>query len=204
MFGRKEQVRFYVDGMPAAEKQETHTERDQTRQKALIKTDIALSNLESRLIARRRVRKHRLSCASKYLRQAFHWSLEHRPTFAEYISNKDYDIVLCPTEADVFIAAECQPQDGVLSCDNDMIFYCIILVLWRPVGSYKSRRFIPCPKSIVLNTLVLPPTQLTAHAILSGNDYVSNIPHLAFETSLKITKGMKEASHSRAPTNFCC
>ena len=189
--GDTDKMRFYVDGMPAAEKKQTHVNRQQGRQKALIKSAAAITNLESRLADRKRIRKHHISSAHKLLRQAFYWPLEYRRSFVEHMSNKGYDIVLCPTEADVLIAAECQPQDAVVSCDSDMLFYHTIPVVWRPVGSFKSRRFLPYEKSAVLEALGLSSTQLTALAILSGNDYVGNIPHLAFETNLKIIKKMQ-------------
>ncbi|KAF8945468.1 hypothetical protein BGZ47_002576 [Haplosporangium gracile] len=113
MHGRKEQVRFYVDGMPATERQETHTERDQARQKALIKADTALSNLESRL-TRNDASVNTMSAAP---------------------------------------ASTC------------------------------GRHFIG------LSSI------FTALAILSDNDYVGNILHLAFETNLKTIKGMEEEQY---------
>ncbi|KAG0222030.1 hypothetical protein BGW42_006962, partial [Actinomortierella wolfii] len=181
-------MRIYVDGQPAVEKQGTHADRDKARSEALIKADAAIFALESRLAKSQRIRKHHIKNANKYLQQAFHWPLEYRQSFVEYMSNKGYNIVLCPTEADVLIAAECQTHDAVVSCDSDMLFYRNIPVFWRPVGYYKSRRFIKYEKSAILETLGLSPAQLTALAILSGNDYIKNIPYLAFETNLKLIK----------------
>ncbi|KAG0041871.1 hypothetical protein BGZ83_001203 [Gryganskiella cystojenkinii] len=184
--GSKESMRLYIDGMPAAEKEETHASRHQVRQKALIKAAPAISNLEARLAEKKRVRKHHISSANKLLRQAFHWSLENRKSFVEYMTSKNYDIVLCPTESDVLIAAECQPQDAVISCDSDLLFYKTIPVVWRPMGSYKARRFVPYERNAILEALDLSSSQLTALAILSGNDYAANIPHLAIHTNHKI------------------
>ncbi|KAG0220495.1 hypothetical protein BGW41_007888, partial [Actinomortierella wolfii] len=186
--GAKDVMRIYVDGQPAVEKQGTHADRDKARSEALIKADAAIFALESRLAKSQRIRKHHIKNANKYLQQAFHWPLEYRQSFVEYMSNKGYNIVLCPTEADVLIAAECQTHDAVVSCDSDMLFYRNIPVFWRPVGYYKSRRFIKYKKSAILETLGLSPAQLTALAILSGNDYIKNIPYLAFETNLKLIK----------------
>lgn len=104
------------------------------------------------------------------------------------MTNKGYDIVLCPTEADVLIAAECQPHDAVVSSDSDLLFYKTVPVVWRPVGSLKSRRYLPYEKNEVLKALGLSSTQLTALAIISGNDYVANIPHLAIATNRKIVQ----------------
>ncbi|KAG0254341.1 hypothetical protein DFQ27_006905 [Actinomortierella ambigua] len=157
---------------------------------ALLKADESVRILETRLDARQRIRKHHITNANKSLRQAFHWPLEQRRSFVRFMAGKGYHVVLCDTEADVRIAAECQPEDAVVSCDSDLLFYSTIPVLWRPLGSYRSRRYVPYEKTAVLEALGLSAIQLTALAILSDNDYVPNIPHLAFETNLKIIKGL--------------
>lgn len=186
--GDKGDTRFYVDGMPAVEKKQTHDDRHQSRQNALIKASTTISDLETRLATKKRIRKHHIANANKHLLQAFHWSFEHRESFVEYMVNKGYDIVLCPTESDVLIAAECRPHDAVISSDSDFLFYKTVPVVWRPVGSYKSRRFLPYEKNALLKALGLSSTQLTALAVLSGNDYVANIPHLAIATNRKIVQ----------------
>ncbi|KAF9536433.1 hypothetical protein EC957_010988, partial [Mortierella hygrophila] len=165
------------------------------RQKALVKASTAISNLESRLAEKRRIRKLHIASANKHMRQAFHWSLEDRMSFVEYMANKGYDIVLCPTESDVLIATECQSDDAVISCDSDMVFYKTVPVVWRPVGLYKSRRFVPFEKKAVLEALGLSSSmRLTTLAIVSGNDYVSNIPHLAIATNRKILNTIHEVN----------
>ncbi|KAF9147386.1 hypothetical protein BGX20_006667, partial [Mortierella sp. AD010] len=193
--GDKARMRYYVDGMPAEEKkQQTHAKRQKDRQHALTKAAAAITNLENRLSSNLRVRKNHITYASKNFRQAFHWSFEHRSSFVEYMREQGYDIVLCvlcPTEADVLIASECQPKDAVVSCDGDLLFYKNILTIWRPVGPYRDRQFLSYEKSTLLKTLNLTTTQLTALAILSGNDYINNIPHLAIETNAKLISGMK-------------
>ncbi|KAI1290717.1 hypothetical protein EDD11_009077 [Mortierella claussenii] len=188
--GDKDKMRFYIDGLPAAEKKQTHANRHQSRQKALIKAAAAVSNLQLRLAEKRRIRKPHITDADKHLLQAFHWSLEHRMLFVEYMANKGYDIVLSRTESDVFIAAECQPNDAVISGDSDLSFYKTVRVVWRLVGSYRLRRFVPFQKNAVLEALDLSSTQLTALAIVSGDDYVANIPYLAVDTNRKILNTM--------------
>ncbi|KAI1288675.1 hypothetical protein EDD11_009736, partial [Mortierella claussenii] len=123
------------------EKKQTHADRHQCRQKALIKAAAAVSNLESRFAIRDR------------------------------------------------------PNDAVISGDNGFFFYKTVPVVWRPVGSYKSRRFVPFEKNVVLESLGLS-TQLTALAILSRSNYITNIPYLAIESNhnvLKILHGGVEA-----------
>ncbi|KAG0273526.1 hypothetical protein BGZ95_010671 [Linnemannia exigua] len=189
--GDKTRVRYYIDGEPAVEKRQTHADRHQGRQNAVDKAATAITKLESRLVAKQRIRKHHIADAYKNLRLAFHWRLEHRSSFVEYMSNEGYDIVLCPTEADVLIASECQPKDAVMSCDSDLLFYKSIPTVWRPVGPCKARQFVPYEKSALLGDLGLSTTQLTALAILSGNDYTKNIPHLAIYTNAKLIKDLQ-------------
>ncbi|KAF9926703.1 hypothetical protein FBU30_003779, partial [Linnemannia zychae] len=181
-------VRFYIDGMPAQEKHQTHINRYQVRQKALVKAEAAISVLESRLSEKKRVRKLHISKANKPLQQAFHWSIESRKSFVDYMIGKNYDIVLCPTESDVLIAAECQPEDVVLSCDSDLLFYKSVPIVWRPIGSYKSRRFVPYEKKAILEVLGLSSIQLVSLAIISGNDYTPNVPSLAISSTYKLVK----------------
>lgn len=73
--GNKENTRFYVDGKPALEKQQTHADRHQCRQNALTKANTAISDLETRLATNKRIRKHHITKAYKHLLQGFHWSL---------------------------------------------------------------------------------------------------------------------------------
>ncbi|KAI8345226.1 hypothetical protein B0O80DRAFT_474871 [Mortierella sp. GBAus27b] len=140
-YGDKENTRFYVDGEVALEKSRTHIDRQQRRQVALAKADTGISDLESRL-------RH-ISTVYKNLRDGFHWSIEHRTSFVDFM----------------------KPEDAVVSCDSDMLFYKTIPKVWRPVGSFKSRRFVPYEKTSLLQALGLSSTQLTALGILSGNDY---------------------------------
>ncbi|KAG0202599.1 hypothetical protein BGX31_003558, partial [Mortierella sp. GBA43] len=152
---------------------------------------ISTANNVAGLVEEKRVRKRHITTVYKNLRDGFHWSIEHRTSFVDFMKSKGYDIVLCQTEADVLIAAECRPEDAVVSCDSDMLFYKTIPKVWRPVGSFKSRRFVPYEKTSLLQALELSSTQLTALGILSGNDYVSNIPHLAIATNRKIVQTMQ-------------
>ncbi|KAG0300939.1 hypothetical protein BGZ98_008742, partial [Dissophora globulifera] len=42
----KEKMRFYIDGLPAEEKKQTHSDRHERRQRALVKANTAVSKLE--------------------------------------------------------------------------------------------------------------------------------------------------------------
>ncbi|KAI8348805.1 hypothetical protein B0O80DRAFT_462328 [Mortierella sp. GBAus27b] len=165
----------------------THIDRQQRRQVALAKADTGISDLESRLVEEKRVRKRHISTVYKNLRDGFHWSIEHRTSFVDFMKSKGYDIVLCQTEADVLIATECNPKTP--SCR--VIATCSFTRRFQKSGARGSRRFVPYEKTSLLQALGLSSTQLTALGILSGNDYVSNIPHLAIATNRKIVQTMQ-------------
>ncbi|KAG0271727.1 hypothetical protein BGZ95_000419 [Linnemannia exigua] len=76
-------------------------------------------------------------------------------SFVVYISNKGYDIVLSRTEPDALIVAECRPNDAVFSGDIDLLFYKTVPIVWRLVGSYRSRRFVPFEENAVFMLLGL-------------------------------------------------
>ncbi|KAF9176252.1 hypothetical protein BGZ50_001236, partial [Haplosporangium sp. Z 11] len=101
-----------------------------------------------------------------------------------------WDVRLCPTEADIMIAADCIPQDIVISKDSDLLVFGCVQKLWRPVGSWRHARFLTYDKGDVLAALKLTSEQLTVLAIVSKNDYNKNIPSLGIETNYKIVKHM--------------
>ncbi|KAF8909516.1 hypothetical protein BGZ58_005976, partial [Dissophora ornata] len=104
------------------------------------------------------------------------------------MENKGYEIILCATEADVKIAADCKKEDVVVTGDSDLLIYKSVPAVWRPMGRGKSRRYWLYDKAAVLDTLGLTATQLVALAVISGNDYNRNIPYLGIETNRKIIK----------------
>ena len=58
------------------------------------------------------------------------------------------------------------------------------------MGLYKARQFVLYEKSALLEALGLSIIQLTALAILSGNDYINNTPYLAIDTNVKFIKNI--------------
>lgn len=202
--GDKAQVQHYINGEPAVEKKQTHVDHHQGQQNALIKAATAITKLESHLVTKEHICSHHIADAYKNLHQAFHWQLEHHSSFVEYMSNEGYDIVLCPTEADVLIASECQPKDAVMSCDSDLLFYKNIPTIWWPVGPCKARQFVPYEKGTLLRELGLSMTQLTALAILNRNDYINNIPHLVINTNAKLIKDMHGGKQEESKDKVDC
>jgi hypothetical protein len=108
--------------------------------------------------------------------------------FCEHMVGAGWNITLCPTEADVSIAADCLPHDIVISKDSDLLVFGRVQKLWRPVGSWRHTTFLIYDKGDMLAALNLMDEQLTALAIVSKNDYNKNIPSLGINTNHKIVK----------------
>ncbi|KAG0098493.1 hypothetical protein BGZ93_011315 [Podila epicladia] len=187
--GNKDELVLYVDGLPAAEKPTPTINAS--------KTVLRLANARSE--------------------SSSHWRTASRPTstfanttstlptknsvqpsagpwdsrdFVDYMANNDYEIILCATEADIKIAADCKEVDVVITGDSDLLYYKIVPAVLRPIGRGKSRRYWLYDKAAVLDTLDLTAMQLTALAVISGNDYNRNVPYLGIETNRKIIRGL--------------
>ena len=133
-FGTKENSIIYVDGVQAAEKEQTALARQETRKKAGERCKASLDVLEERIDKALKVRKRHFSDVKASLASSFYWSLAMRDSFVEYMTREGWNVVACPTEADVAIARDCQPGDIVVSADSDMLAYSTISILWRPVS----------------------------------------------------------------------
>ncbi|KAI7817782.1 hypothetical protein BC939DRAFT_316439 [Gamsiella multidivaricata] len=119
----------------------------------------------------------------------FYWSLPIRASFVEYMTQAGWKIQTCETEADVAIARDCEPGDIVVSADSDMMAYPSISTLWRPI----ARNLI-----LVYNlkdarrTLDFSEAQLTALAVVSGNDYGKSIYSLGAATNYSVIKAIRD------------
>ncbi|KAF8919707.1 hypothetical protein BGZ58_004589, partial [Dissophora ornata] len=194
--GKKEELVLYVDGHPAAEKANTHHQREQVRHNACDRAHRALVSLQDRLQTNKRIRKHHIKTANKELRSAFSWTIEDRRAFVDYMANKGYEIFLCATEADVKIAADCKEEDIVVTGDSDLLIYKSVPAVWRPMGRGKSRRYWQYDKAAVLDALDVTSTQLVALAVISGNDYADNIRTLGIETNRKLIKKLEDGDEA--------
>ncbi|CAO3570957.1 unnamed protein product [Mortierella alpina] len=125
---------YYVDGYPALEKQATHRVRDEKRVKALTTAETAIKTIEERVSQARPPTKELCKKAEKGLRGGFKWSILDRRNFVAFLQGQQLDARFCETEADIAIAADCQPVDIVLSQDSDFFAYESVKTLWRPVG----------------------------------------------------------------------
>ncbi|KAF9380471.1 tRNA-dihydrouridine(16/17) synthase [NAD(P)(+)]-like protein [Mortierella sp. AD011] len=160
-------LRFYIDGIRAAEKRQTHTNRHQVRQKALVKANSAISNPEIRLAEKRR--------------------------FGNTISAKQ------TYPCSRLSIGQCQPYDAVPSRDS-VLFYKSVPVVWRPMSSYGSLRFVPYDERAIPEILGLFSVQLVALSIINGNDYAANrrtenghaLPEESYSNAFKVFVNMEQ------------
>ncbi|KAI7821004.1 hypothetical protein BC939DRAFT_456829 [Gamsiella multidivaricata] len=173
-FGSKDTVIVYVDGAQAQEKEHTAQARQKTREKAASRCKEALDFLQDRID-----RNLKTNMAS-----TFYWSLPIRASFVEYMTQAGWK-----TEADVAIARDCEPGDTVVSADSDMMAYPSTSTLWRPIA---RNLILVYNLKDVRRTLDFSEAQLTALAVVSGNDYGKSIYSLGAATNYSVIKAIRD------------
>ncbi|KAF8942564.1 hypothetical protein BGZ47_006358 [Haplosporangium gracile] len=169
---------FYVDGAPASEKRETHLKRNEKQVKGLKNAKIAIETLSNRASQGKPLTKQMFKNVDNSLRGG---------------CNRKLDACLCRTEADIVIAADCQPEDTVLSQDSDFFAYDSVSTIWRPVGKRDEVKVLEYKRAAVLAQIGLSTTKLTALACVSRNDYNKNIPSMGLATNYSIIKDLSDA-----------
>ncbi|KAF9370501.1 hypothetical protein CPB97_002689, partial [Podila verticillata] len=110
--------------------------------------------------------------------------MEDHQAFVNYMVNKGYEVILSTTEADIKIATDCKKEDVVITGDSDLLIYKSI------------------PAATVLNMLHVTSTQLVALAIISGNDYMGNIPMLSIKMNHKLIKKLEDGDETCIVQNY--
>ncbi|KAF9290374.1 hypothetical protein BGZ88_007373, partial [Linnemannia elongata] len=188
-FGSPQQLRIFIDGDQSLEKRATALERERIRTKALDRTTKSLETLETRVATGSRLRKRHFSDVRSGLASSFYWSKEHRMGFAQYMRDKGWIVIEAETEADVAIAVEAQDDDIVISADSDMLAYETIKTLWRPVSGGQALVYsIP----VLLQSLGITRTQLTALAVVSKTTTTEILPHWDQRPTMALLKTFLE------------
>ncbi|KAG0219994.1 hypothetical protein BGX33_010569 [Mortierella sp. NVP41] len=172
IWGSRDNLVFYVDGGQAVEKQHTTEIREAAREKASVKCARSLDVLEDRIDNNLKVRKSHFTNVRSSLASSFYWSFDDRQSFVTHMAQSGYMIRFCEAEADVAIAADCEPNDVVISGGSDMLAYASITMLWRPVS---KSLFLVYDLPNLLRDIGLSRAQFTTLAIVSSNDYNRNI-----------------------------
>ncbi|KAK3840981.1 MAG: hypothetical protein J3R72DRAFT_446270, partial [Linnemannia gamsii] len=125
------------------------------------------------------------------LRGGFRWTLHDREDFVEFLQRRQLDARRCSTEADVAIAADCQPQYIALTQVSDFFAYDSVKTIWRPVGKWDEVKVLEYSRAAVLAQIGLCTTKLTALACVPSNDYYKNIPSMGIATNYRIIKAAR-------------
>ncbi|KAF9570320.1 hypothetical protein EC968_001985 [Mortierella alpina] len=176
---------LYLSEVPSEEKRPTQAHREGRRKIALAQANHHLQELERRIDGKQNVRRPHFSNVNKNLRTAFVWPLASRQGLADYLISRQWNVILCETEADVKIAVDCHAADIAVSRDSDMLMYSNIKTIWRPIS---KDRVLVYKLTGVLASLNLDRTQLTVLGIVSKNDYNYNIHSLGSATNYGIIK----------------
>jgi len=94
---------IYLDGAPAEEKQHAHKARSDARPKALNAANKDVEEFVARVNNNRHVSKQHFVKINKNLDKAFRWDETARQSLALYLRERQWNVVECPTEADVKI-----------------------------------------------------------------------------------------------------
>ena len=124
------------------------------------------------------------------MRQTYRMSNDDKVHLKYSLEKAGFAVEIAMGEADVHIARK-QGNFAVMSTDSDMIFHHNVKTWWIP--NLKGQTL--CCR-IVLKESVLKATNLTAEALLvlaivSGNDYSSNIPSYGINTNAALLADMK-------------
>ncbi|KAI8599824.1 hypothetical protein EDD21DRAFT_416424 [Dissophora ornata] len=184
-FGNTLNMSLYVDGPQAVEKENTAKTREETRHKALVRTERSINTFEERLNSGMRIRKRHFTDVKAGFVSSFYWSLASRMEFVNYMRQRGWTVFICRTEADLAIAIDVHDTDIIISKDSDMMAYQSVKTLWRPVS---NNLILVYKIPDVLATLGISRMQLTALAVVSRNDYHKNIHSLGAATNFDVIK----------------
>ncbi|KAF9296718.1 hypothetical protein BGZ88_012077, partial [Linnemannia elongata] len=90
------------------EKQETHLQRANAREKALKVAEEKVDEFAERVDNGLRIRKQQYININKNLAKGFCWDPEAREVLSVYLEKENWAVVRSTTEADVQIAADCK------------------------------------------------------------------------------------------------
>ncbi|KAF9995494.1 hypothetical protein BGZ65_008866, partial [Modicella reniformis] len=177
---------IYIDGFDVSEKAGTHAVRQAKREQAEVAATVALDVLVSRVEHRKRATRQQHITARKNIQKSFRLTLSARIALMEFLQQQGWTVVLGDDlEADIHIARDCGTNNVILTTDSDVLAYANINKVWRLVT---NRKVLEYGQNDVCTILKLSNNHLTALAVVSGNDYESNIRGLGIATNLKLIR----------------
>ncbi|KAG0020648.1 hypothetical protein BGZ81_009264, partial [Podila clonocystis] len=137
-----------------------------------------------------RLRKPHFRKLLKHIDGSFYWSLDSRRSLAQFLQAQGWNIVECPSEADIMIAKDCTAKDVVISGDSDSLIYASIKTIWRPLA---RGRYLAYDVQMLLKQLEMSRAGLTVLGIVSRNDYSTNLTRMGVSTNYSIIQPFGDA-----------
>ncbi|KFH63191.1 hypothetical protein MVEG_11226 [Podila verticillata NRRL 6337] len=180
---------LYVDGPSPEEKRHTQELREARRVHALERAEACMSDMEDIFGRGGRLRKSHFRKLIKHIDGSFYWSLDARRSLSQFLRDQGWNIVECPSEADIAIAKDCTANDIVISGDSDSLIYASIRTIWRPLA---RGGYLVYDVQVLLKQLEMSRAALTVLGIVCRNDYSSNITRMGVSTNYSIIQPLND------------
>ncbi|TPX38557.1 hypothetical protein SeLEV6574_g07740 [Synchytrium endobioticum] len=119
--------------------------------------------------------------------------MEDKQDLEKLLTKAGFEVIIAEGEADVYIGAHALAQDIIISADSEMAFYEGVQTLAMP--KFTRGGYISQLVKKKLSGACLEPFALPVLGIVSGNDYVPNVPGLAIRKNVELLKQLQ--THQR-------
>ncbi|TPX49581.1 hypothetical protein SeLEV6574_g01380 [Synchytrium endobioticum] len=183
---------FVIDGDPTSAKSETSMKRHREWGKVVDELDkVAASMKQAADDGKKRMPKSFYEMLDRLTRRAFLVNDDVKTGLAAALE-AEFKVEKAPGEADVYIGRVATDLDIVVSGDSEVFCYRNVKTMVRPTRHRGQSVFNVLDKSLALRKMRLHADDLVVLAVVSGNDYASNIPGKAIVTNVKVFQKIKE------------
>ncbi|TPX32855.1 hypothetical protein SeLEV6574_g08433, partial [Synchytrium endobioticum] len=183
---------FVIDGDRTSAKSETSMKRHREWGKVVDELDkVAASMKQAADDGRKRMPKSFYEKLDWLTRRSFLVNDDVKTGLAAALE-AEFKVEKAPGEADVYIGRVATDLDIVASGDSDVFCYRNVKTMVRPTRHRGQYVFDVLDQSLALRKMKLSADDLVVLAVVSGNDYESNIPGKAIVTNVKIFQKIKE------------
>ncbi|TPX46936.1 hypothetical protein SeLEV6574_g02954 [Synchytrium endobioticum] len=183
---------FVIAGASTSAKSETSMKRHREWGKVVNELNkVAASMKQAADDGRKRMPKSLYEKLDRLTRRSFLVNGDVKTGLAAALE-AEFKVKKAPGEADVYIGRVATDLDIVVSGDSDVFCYRNVKTMVRPTRHRGQYAFDVLDKSLALRKMKLSADDLVVLAVVSGNDYESNIPGKAIVTNVKIFLKIKE------------
>ncbi|KAI3661114.1 hypothetical protein MP638_000451, partial [Amoeboaphelidium occidentale] len=198
---KSKHLTIVFDGGSTEEKQVTHIKRLETKRQSVqalqffvdsLCKDIGCQEGAEDKVSLKRVSKEKKVLMKKFIKKAFVLTKQDKEEIMALLKRLGYQIEQAAGKADVFIGTK-QGRVNVISPDSDMVFHLNDGIWAVPSlqGNNLMIRYIDVAEA--RNKLKLNLASLRALAVLSGNDYCSNVRGWAIASVYKWIRQYRKA-----------